>query len=184
MEGEGPTKGKKKHTKVMVYGDNMLEMDMACCQFMGLSPFRIEHLRCATEEGLGPPEPEIKGEAFAKLRTCFKAPSPKPKQVLNFYSWKNYRACAEDDHCFEEAIRLALLKPRYWFTFFPKFIYFILFKRLDLLRGKKAKIPEDPGRVLCLGDCCRDTARKSDAYHVPGCPPKPEDIIKTISRMK
>ena len=143
MEGEGPTKGKKKITKVMVYGDNMLETDMACCHFMGVSPSQIEHICYATDEKLGPNEPEIKGDAFIQQRTCFEMPSPKPKQILNFYSWKNYNACAEDEHSFDKAIHMALRNPKYWFTFFPKFLYFVIFKRFDLLRGKDAKAPKD-----------------------------------------
>jgi uncharacterized protein (DUF362 family) len=184
MEGEGPTKGKKKVTNVMVYGDNMLETDIACCHFMGVSPSQIEHICYAIQERLGPNEPKIKGKAFIQRRTCFEMPSPKPKQILNFYSWKNYNACAEDEHSFDKAIHLALRNPKYWFTFFPKFLYFVIFKRFDLLRGKNAKAPEDSERILCIGNCCQEVASRNDAYFVPGCPPKPEDILKTISRMK
>jgi uncharacterized protein (DUF362 family) len=184
MEGEGPTTGKKKITKAMVYGKDPLETDVACCLFMGVPLTRVRHLEYAIQKNLVTSEPDIKGEAFDSLPSPFEMPSPKPKQVLNFYSWKNYRACAEDDHSFEEAIHLALRKPKYWFTFFPKFFYFVLFKRFHLLRGKKARLPEKPGRVLCIGNCCEEAARKSGAYFVPGCPPQPEDILKTISRMK
>jgi uncharacterized protein (DUF362 family) len=184
MEGEGPTKGKKKVAKVMVYGKNMLETDIACCHFMGISPSKIEHICNAVQERLGPNEAEIKGDAFIQRKTCFEMPSPKPKQILNFYSWKNYNACAQDEHSFDKAIHLALKNPKYWFTFFPKFLYFVFFERFDLLRGKNAKVPEDSDRILCIGNCCQDVARRNDAYFVPGCPPKPEDILKTISRMK
>jgi len=173
-----------KNTEVLVYGKNLLETDIACCRFMGVSPSQIKHLSYAIQEKLGSTDPEIKGSAFEKNRTSFKMPSPKPKKIINFYSWKNYRACAEDEHSFEEAIHMALMNPKYWFTFFPKFFYFVIFKRFDLLRGKNAKIPEDAGRILCIGDCSRKVAMESNTYHVPGCPPKPVDIINTISSMK
>ncbi len=184
MEGEGPTQGRRKHTRVLVYGDNPYETDAACCEFMGISPSQIKHIDYAVKEGLVQLEQEVKGEAFHKNRVNFQLPSPKPKKILNFYSWKNYRACAEDDHCFEEAIHLALRKPKYWLTFFPKFFYFVLFKRFDLIRGKKAKVPKDSDCVLCIGNCTKDTAAETDAHFVPGCPPDPEEILKTISRMK
>jgi hypothetical protein len=184
MEGEGPTKGDRKVTNVLVYGDNMLETDIACCLFMGVSPSQVKHLQMAIEQGLVSPEPAIKGEAFELQRSVFKMPSPKPKRVLNFYSWKNYRACAEDEHSFEKAIDLAARKPKYWFRFFPKFLYFVFFERFDLLRGKNAKVPQDAGRILCIGNCCREVAKNNGAYFVAGCPPKPEDIIETVSHMK
>lgn len=184
MEGEGPTTGQKRHTRVMVYGDNPYETDIACCHFMGVRPSEIQHLHHAIQQGLAASEPEIRGEAFSRHRTTFRMPSPKPKKILNFYSWKNYHACAEDDHCFEEAIHFALVRPKYWFTFFPKFLFLVIFKRFHLLRGKRAKIPKDPGRILCIGNCSQEVAKEIGAYFVPGCPPQPEDILKTISRMK
>ncbi len=183
MEGEGPTKGKKKHTGVIAYGSNIFETDIACCRFMGVDPYQVKHLLYALEEGLVSPEPTIIGSAFNERRTAFALPSPGPKKVLRFYSWKNYRACAEDEHAFEHAIHLALTTPKYWFTFFPKFAFLVLFKRLDLLRGKGAEIPPDAGRILCIGDCSDQIADREGVYHVPGCPPKPKDIIEAIIRM-
>ena len=109
MEGEGPTKGTKKHTKVMVYGTDMSETDIACCHFMGVAPSQIRYLNYPINEGVVDAEPVIKGSAFSDRRTCFEMPRPIPKQILNFYSWKNYRACAQDEHSFEEAIHLALM---------------------------------------------------------------------------
>jgi uncharacterized protein (DUF362 family) len=184
MEGEGPTTGEKKHTGLLVFGDDMLETDIACCRFMGVDPSQIRLMRYAIEQPIGRVEPEIIGEAFEALRTSFKMPSPKPKKILNFYSWKNYRACAEDEHSFEEAIHMALVNPRYWFTFFPKFLYFVVCGNFHLLRGKNAKYPDAPGRVLCIGECCRTAGQRPGAHFVPGCPPKPEDILKAVRRMK
>jgi len=183
MEGEGPTKGKKRHTCVMAYGDDIFETDIACCRFMGVDPYRVEHLRYALEDGLVSPEPPVIGRAFDEHRTSFVLPSPGPKKIFRFYSWKNYRACAADEHAFEEAIHLALTTPRYWFKFFPKFAFLVLFRRLDLIRGRDAAIPSDAGRILCIGDCSWSVAERVGACHVPGCPPKPRDIIEAIIRM-
>jgi uncharacterized protein (DUF362 family) len=184
MEGEGPTQGRRKHTGIMAYGDNMFETDIACCHFMGQSPLQIEHLSHVIEQGLFPRRPKVSGDAFPRLRTTFAMPDPKPKKVLNFYSWKNYNACAEDEHCFEEAIHLAMRRPRYWFTFFPKFLYLVIFKGFHLLRGKNAAAPDVPGHKLCIGNCSKETADECGAHFVPGCPPEPEDILKTVMRMK
>ena len=183
MEGEGPTTGTRKETRVMVYGKDMLETDIACCHFMGVSPFQIKHLRIPIEKGLVSAEAQSKGSAFDRHRTSFKMPSHKPKRILNFYSWKNYHACAEDEHSFEEAIHLALRKPKYWFKFFPKFMFLVLFNKFHLLRGRNAKTPEERGRILCIGNCCKRTAEENNTYFVPGCPPDPEDIIKAIIAM-
>ena len=86
MEGEGPTQGHRKRTKVLVYGDNPYETDLACCEFMGISPSQIKHLDHAVKEGLVQPESVVQGDAFQKNRVDFQLPSPKPKKILNFYS--------------------------------------------------------------------------------------------------
>ena len=50
--------------------------------------------------------------------------------------------------------------------------------------AEEPEVPEEPGRILCIGNCCEKVARENDAYFVPGCPPKPEDILEAVRRME
>jgi hypothetical protein len=59
----------------------------------------------------------------------------------------------------------------------------MLFERIDLLRGRDARIPEGHGHLLMVGDCTERLAAEYGVPHVPGCVPKPADVIRRIVDM-
>ncbi len=189
MEGEGPTKGKPKKAGVLACGDDIYETDFACARFMGVDPTRVTHLAYAVERGLielpggDAAALPVTGEAFEARRSTFELPGNEPKKIMNFYGWKNHRACAECEHAVEHAYMLAIRNPRYWFTFIPKLAYLMLFDRVDLLRGREARIPEKHGRLLLVGDCTRRLAEEYGVGYVKGCVPKPEDVIRRVMQL-
>jgi uncharacterized protein (DUF362 family) len=183
MDGEGPTKGNPKKSGVLALGTNIYETDYACARFMGQDPVKIRHLAYAMERGHFNDPREVTGEAFESRRMRFELPSSEPKKLLNFYGWKNHRACAECEHVVEHAFKLGISSPRYWFTFLPKVARLMLFDRIDLLRGREARIPEGHGHLLMVGDCTEQLAAEYGVPHVPGCVPKPADVIRRIVDM-
>jgi uncharacterized protein (DUF362 family) len=189
MEGEGPTKGRPKSSGVFACGDDIYETDFACARFMGVDPTRVAHLAYAVERGLislpggDAAALPVTGEAFESRRSTFELPKDEPKKIFNFYGWKNHRACAECEHAVEHAYQLAARHPKYWFTFFPKLAYLMLFDRVDLLRGREAKVPEGHGRLLLVGDCTRRLAQEYGVDYVKGCVPRPEDVIRRVVEM-
>lgn len=183
MEGEGPTKGSPKKSGVLVLGSDIYETDFACTRFMGLDPMKIRHLAYAVERGHFSGEPEISGEAFEARRSVWELPETGAKKLLGFYGWKNDRACAECEHVVEHAFALAIKNPRYWFTFIPKVARLMLFDRIDLLRGRDARVPEKHGNLLMVGDCTEKLALEYGVPHVPGCVPRPEAVIRRIVEM-
>lgn len=183
MEGEGPTKGKPKKTGILALGSDIYETDFACARFMGVDPMGVRHLAYSVERGHFDGRPVILGEAFEARRTVFELPDPHPKKLLNFYGWKNHRACAECEHAVEHAFHLAARNPRYWLTFVPKMARLMLFERVDLIRGRDAKIPEGHGKLLMVGDCTETLALEYGVPHVKGCVPRPEDVIRRVMEM-
>ena len=189
MEGEGPTKGQPKHVGVLACGDDIYETDFACARFMGVDPTQVKHLAYVVERGLlSLPGGEaaalpVTGEAFEARRAVFDLPSDEPKKIFNFYGWKNDRACAECEHAVEHAFQLAVRNPRYWFTFMPKLAYLMLFDRVDLLRGREAKVPQGHGKLLLVGDCTQRLSEEYGVDYVKGCVPRPEDVIRRVMNM-
>jgi hypothetical protein len=53
---------------------------------------------------------------------------------------------------FSLAVKSAMHSPKYWLTFIPKFAYYALFKRIDVIQGMHAKIPDEHGTVICLSN--------------------------------
>jgi hypothetical protein len=150
---------------------------------MGQDPLKIRHLAYALERGHFDDPRRVSGEAFASRRTEFELPDPKPKKLLNFYGWKNHRACAECEHVVEHAFKLGISNPKYWFTFLPKAARLMLFDRIDLIRGRDAKIPAAHGHLLMVGDCTERLAMEYGVPHVPGCVPRPADVIRRVMEM-
>ncbi len=183
MEGEGPTKGTPKAAGVLVLGTDIYETDYACARFMGQDPLKIRHLAYALERGHFADQGEVSGEAYQSRKTEFELPGTEPKKILNFYGWKNHRACAECEHVVEHAFKLGISHPKYWFTFIPKVARLMLFERIDLIRGRDAKIPEGHGHLLMVGDCTERLATEYGVPHVPGCVPRPADVIRRVMEM-
>ncbi len=47
-----------------------------------------------------------------------------------------------------------------------------MFKRIDIIQGVHAEIPDEHGKIICLGDCTKEIANENNLIHVRGCPPK------------
>jgi uncharacterized protein (DUF362 family) len=47
MEGNGPTQGKAKASRVLVFGNDPVAVDATCCRVMGLKPERVKYLEQA-----------------------------------------------------------------------------------------------------------------------------------------
>ncbi|MFQ5490658.1 MAG: DUF362 domain-containing protein [Phycisphaerae bacterium] len=54
MEGDGPIMGRPKSAGVLVAGTNLPALDATCCRIMSLDPTRIDYLKLARRNRLGP----------------------------------------------------------------------------------------------------------------------------------
>ncbi|RZN40561.1 MAG: DUF362 domain-containing protein [Methanophagales archaeon ANME-1-THS] len=181
MEGEGPLRGKKKKVGALVIGTNLLETDIACCELMGINPNEVEHLTIGMREDIGAANPHLIAGSDA-LKTSFKRANAAYGNILKVYSWRNPYACSMCIDSFTLAVKSALRDPKYWLTFLPKFAYLALFKRIDIIQGFHAHIPDKHGRIICLGDCTKELAKKNNSRYVKGCPPTSEEIIAALMR--
>ncbi len=77
MEGGlGPTNGKPVRIGAIVAGDNVVEVDAACCRMMGLDPERVAHIRLAAERGLGRLDGfEVVGDGIEAVRRRCELPA-------------------------------------------------------------------------------------------------------------
>jgi uncharacterized protein (DUF362 family) len=189
LEGNGPILGKPVAVGAMLVGKSMVETDIVGSLLMGQDPRDVLHINKAVEMGLGEWVVDVHGERIDDLAVKFQ---PAPQQVnrnYNFYLWRNHRACHLDDDAFLRAAKVARRNPRYW-MYFVKLYYYSLFRRIDVIRGRGMSMPEfKPGqKIIISGDCAREVLDNyedipKNVIHIPGCPPKPEDIIKAIIRM-
>jgi len=189
MEGNGPILGRPKQAGILLVGQSMAETDVVGSTLMGQDPREVIHLQRAVELGLSAWEVDVRGAYVEDLKSRFE-PSPQVvKKSLNVYVWRNHRACHMDDQSFHRALSLVKRTPRYWICL-PKLAYYALFGRIDIVRGRGNRVPElrKGQKIIVSGDCARDLLANfeelpKNIVHVPGCPPKPEDVVEAIIRM-
>lgn len=158
LEGDGPTEmGKKKKVGLLIAGTDLAEVDTVCCEIMGIAPDTILHL------------PDIKGHIEIKgdIANYHFVPPRRFYQKFNFYLWPN-DACSGCTGIFKRDFKLIKAFP-YGFL-----------KRVDFLLGPGTDIPDNHGKLICVGNCSLDFAHEHNLPCVKGCPPKFKDIIDVV----
>ncbi len=85
MEGEGPLEGDLVELGLIIAGNNVVSTDACAAAVMGFNPASIDHLRLASEKGLGTidlDEIEIRGESIDLRRPFIQATPEKRDRLL------------------------------------------------------------------------------------------------------
>jgi len=107
MEGEGPFKGDPVELGLMVAGNNVVSTDACAAAVMGIDPSSVDHLRLASEKGLGTikiDEIEVKGEPIEAVRRPFRKATPERRLGVLSRVSKDLGYLAIHRH-YEEAVR-------------------------------------------------------------------------------
>lgn len=80
MEGNGPTNGIPKRTKLLLASNDPVSLDHFCAKLMGFKPMTIPHLKLAYKLGLGKTQYEVLGNSPNPLNLRFKF-LPKWKKI-------------------------------------------------------------------------------------------------------
>ncbi len=81
MEGNGPTNGIPRRTKVLLASNDPVSVDHFCARLMGFSPMSVPHLKLACDRGLGRTDYEVIGNPPNPLNLKFKF-LPKWKEIV------------------------------------------------------------------------------------------------------
>jgi len=179
MEGEGPLKGKRIKSRVLIIGDNALETDIVGSRIMGIKETEVEHLRYALNEGLGDLNPSVFGDDIALLIKPFKRANPEWGRILKVSSRRNPYACSMCVDSLREALNIAIKSPFYWknFIFLVKFAYYAIFKGINIVQGLNTTYIPSKGWTVCFGKCTRKVAQKYKFTYLPNCPPSAAEVL-------
>jgi len=90
MEGEGPFGGELVKLGLVIAGNNVVSTDACAAAVMGIDPFSIDHLRFASEKGLGTinlDEIEVRGEPIEAAKRPFRQAKPnRANRILSKFS--------------------------------------------------------------------------------------------------
>jgi len=85
MEGEGPFKGTPLELGLIIAGNNVVSTDACAAAVMGINPSSIDHLRLASEKGLGTinlDEIEVRGESIEAVKRPFRQAAPERRERI------------------------------------------------------------------------------------------------------
>lgn len=181
LEGDGPsTAGKRKKVGLLIASDNMVEADSACAQIVGVNPKKVEHLAFAEEIGVGKIR-HIKGVQSLK----FRLPNQRYFSRLRLRYWRNPYACTQCADATKETLREVLKNPHRHPRAFISLALHVGILGVDVLAGKNATVPEEcrRDRIVCVGNCTTELARKHNLLQAHGCPPPIKNIIGAVSKL-
>lgn len=179
LEGNGPNSltARPKWMGLLVAGTDLIEVDNACLELMGVPEGLAAHVPRVT--------PRILGERVAAVSKRFKLPEMKHHMVKSGNIYFGLGGCSGCPESLSGGVRemfapaaLTHLPPRLVMlarvVAGPTFIYI----------GKHAKLASSGGQHICLGNCTRKFAEENDLPFIPGCPPPPEAIHKAFDEMR
>ncbi|MHA2391206.1 MAG: DUF362 domain-containing protein [Promethearchaeota archaeon] len=175
LEGNGPTTNPGltwvKKLELCIGGTDMIEVDNACCQIMGIPMDLVEHV----------PEVKVTLSPESLPLTCeepFKRPVKLDKPVGNMYYHSSMWTCT--------GCQMTLTRMNRKIAYTPELKEKLKernkkYDRIDFFIGRTEEkdIPEDHGVLLFCGNCTKKVSRQfPDATHVAGCPPHYRDLSK------
>jgi uncharacterized protein (DUF362 family) len=81
MEGNGPTNGIPRRTRLLIASNDPVSMDHYCAKTMGFNPMSVPHLKLAVKHGLGSVDYEVSGSPPNPSNLKFKF-LPKWKEIV------------------------------------------------------------------------------------------------------
>lgn len=176
VEGNGPgSMGQViNDMNLIIAGANILATDIVAAKIMGINPDNVQHLYIAKKMGCFKEDELIIGEKIDSVKRVFALPSTYHK-IFNIYYWWEETTCSGCTGIFGELKKKAKNPYYLWRLFLYGFI-----KRLDFVTGKMKQPPSNHGKIICLGTCSKQLAKRHGFVYIDGCPPNPIDVIKKI----
>lgn len=172
-EGLGPKEGKPVGFQVVLASENVLAADMVSAAVMGFAPEEIEHIRVASEYGIGPAgleEIQILGEPVEKVCRSFQraVPSIPPEEQAKI---ENYHACSGCLGC--AAITVSRLSDMGFFKDHPD-------RKIHIVIGTKVEKKSYGKQTFFMGNCAERSCE--NGRFIRGCAPSALDAVNEILR--
>ncbi len=177
MDKNGPHHGRTRRTDILLYADNLIEIDFLTAYLMGYNPSEVKHINFAIGLGVGqaPANSIIEQYKQYKLRNFIL-----PKECLQKFSLNIWPTTACSQCIFNLDKTQKLIKKDFFMlsnlVFKNKGIYNIVVGKADNIMNKQLS------NLIAIGECTRDLAKNNNVDYLKGCPPITGDIFKFIKK--
>ncbi|MDD5693576.1 MAG: DUF362 domain-containing protein [Patescibacteria group bacterium] len=178
MEGNGPHHGVDKEVDLFFVGKNMVEVDSVISYLIDLNPNEVTHLAEAQALGVGK-IPNIDGlKKYDKFKFEFNK-AVKFKKIGNkIFVWPT-TSCSRCITALNEAGK-EFRRPNKIFKLFISG-FFGKEKHIIIGKGLPLKMP-DNSKIICIGSCSGDLARKKSADCLKKCPPTVSEVKEYLTK--
>lgn len=175
LEGNGPTTNPGltwvRKMDICIGGTDMIEVDNASCQIMGIPLDLVEHLE-EVEVSVAP------GSLPLVCQEPFKLPVKQTKPVGNMYFHSSMWTCT--------GCQMTMTRMNRKIAYTPELREKLKernkkYDRIDVFIGRTEEedVPEDHGEMLFCGNCTLKVSKlHPGATHVAGCPPHYRELAK------
>ncbi|MFW9941519.1 MAG: DUF362 domain-containing protein [Candidatus Thorarchaeota archaeon] len=175
LEGNGPTTVPGatwvKKLNICIGGTDVIEVDNASCQIMGIPLDLVEHLR-EVDVSLAP------GSLPLTCEEPFRRPVKCTKPYGNMYHHSSMWTCT--------GCQMTMTRMNRKIAYTPELREKLKernkkYDRIDFFIGRTEEedVPEDHGVLLFCGNCTKKVSKLyPDAIFVPGCPPHYRELAK------
>ena len=177
LEGTGPVTGPENQTKVrhlgvLLAGKDMIELDNAGCQIMGVPIEEVQHL----------PKKEVKLAPGSEPLIPADPPFQKPDSYMkygNIYLHTSPFGCSNCQMAFARMFRKIMFTPEYIEKFH---LLQKKYPRIDVFIGKMSvtEVPDLENPVVFFGKCTQSIANELGKEYIPGCPPDYNKALKFL----
>ncbi|MBN1402251.1 MAG: DUF362 domain-containing protein, partial [Anaerolineae bacterium] len=172
QEGLGPVNGLPVEMNLLVAGRDLLAVDATCSRIMGFDPREVPLLVKAAARGLGTLDAgriDVVGEPLAAVRRRFMRAEEDPRAPLEGVRLITNGACLGCQNSLYAAfLQMELDGTR---------------ARADGLTfaAGQVTLPDDvsPDELIAVGRCCPAWTHELAGF-VAGCPPRSQDIFRTV----
>lgn len=161
---------------LFIASDNTYEADMVAVKFLGI--FEPEYIKIARKLAIGNYDCNIMGEPIGTAVLKRPMESNEEKKFLRLRFNVSHRTCSMCRYLFQDVKNIKNGNFFLNLFFYLKLMRYA-FSGAEIILGCKSNVLSDSKNVICVGDCTRKLSKEQGYIHIPGCPPKKQDILKT-----
>jgi uncharacterized protein (DUF362 family) len=165
LDGPGPTMGRSRRARMIVAGQDMRAVDVACCDLISVPLERAHHLDRVPYRTVG--------RTVEEMRLRFNAPTG--MAIANVHVHLVPGTCSGCLQSTHDGLATLWRSPYH----ILRGTWRCILNRTDVITGQDEDIPPMArGRLICYGDCARKLAEKHGLQWIPGCPPSVSEFLK------
>jgi hypothetical protein len=161
---------------LFIAANNTYEADKTAVQFLGIS--EPDYLKIANNLDIGNNDCTISGDPIGKAVLKSTIEYSEIKKIFRLKFRVSPRTCSMCRFIFQDLKNIKNGNISLYFKLYLK-MSFYAFSGAEVILGCNNVLP-DSKKVICVGDCTKKLAKKYDYIHIPGCPPKKQDILKRL----